>query len=140
MKHLVPLTTSAFVAACQLTHMAQAAETFPHEMIVECTTVGTTWDGARSSCYSDWETYTVPPGYIIVESSYKENRVSENGSENWIEHEWADPIEIIPGTGITAPRTIRVRVHALGPSGRFDPGRRGWTNVRIELNYIKYPE
>lgn len=136
--NLLAIAMVSAALLCQGPAPLLAAEALEVTVAAECTTVGTTWDGARSVCDSEWSTMTVPEGFVFIESSYTVTVVSENGSDSQAHHEWADYVEIVPGTGITAPRTLRVRVHARSPGGSFQPGRRGWMKIRATAKYTKY--
>jgi hypothetical protein len=134
-------TSAAMLSAALLFQVAvpaQAEEPVEISIAAECTTEGTKWDGSRSDCDSEWSTFTVPDGYVFAQTSYNESILSENGSQSQSFHEWADYVEIIPGTGISSPRTLRVRVHARSPSGKFQPGRRGWMKIKATAKYARY--
>ncbi len=101
----------------------------------EVTTKGTEWNGKRHSATSDWTTFTVPAGHVIVQNEVKTVWKSRAGSENRVDIEFDDYVEIVPGTGIKQPRTIRVRSHARSP--RHDRGARGWTKADVIFRQVK---
>ncbi|TWT40048.1 hypothetical protein KOR42_50150 [Thalassoglobus neptunius] len=79
---------------------------------------------------------TTPSGFVFVKDSLDKTFLSQNGSSNRIDHEWDDFVEIIPGTGIKMPRTLRVRTHARSPERCG--GCRGWTKARVTARYVAY--
>lgn len=111
------------------------ARTGQIELQKECTTKGTSLSGARRSCTSEWSSITAPAGFVFNEHSLSKTYSGQNGSSNRIDHEWDDYVELIPGTGLRAPRTLRVRVHARSPKCR---GCRGWTKAKVTATYVAY--
>jgi|GEM_PF-1792891 len=104
------------------------------ELTPECTTDGTSWSGARRSCTSAWSVVTAPPNYVFNERSLSKSLRHENGSPR-VDHEWHDYVEVIPGTGIKAPRTLKARSHARSPGCR---GCRGWAKALVTATYVQY--
>jgi hypothetical protein len=105
------------------------------QLVSECTTEGTRLSGARRSCDSHWSSVTAPPGFVFVKDSASIEWLGQNGSENRYDLQWDDWVEIIPGTGIQQPRTMRLKVHARSPSCR---GCRGWSKVRVTGTYVNF--
>lgn len=120
---------------------AAAAESLKVSISSEVTTKGTEFDCSRHSRTSDWSEVTVPNGYVYNERTLRKNYISKSGSDNRIDHEWDNYVEIIPGTEIMMPRTLRVRTHARSPKCNY-PGHnyqaRGWTKARVTAEYVKY--
>ena len=106
----------------------------------EVTTKGTghfpNWN--RHSKTSEWSTVTTPSGFVFVKDSIEKKYLSRNGSSNRIDHQWDNFVEIIPGTGIKMPRTLRVRTHARSPERCG--GCRGWTKARVTARYVGYQQ
>lgn len=116
--------------------MTVVAEELEIMLTAECTTKETGVDGVRHSCDSDWQFQTVPDGYVIVEKSLNRVCTSCNGSENNCDAVFDDMIEVIPGTGILQPRTLKVRARARGPKGHAKG--RGWSKCKFTAKYVKY--
>jgi len=102
----------------------------------EVTTKGTEWNGKRHSATSDWTTFTAPAGYVIVEKEVQTAWKGRNGSENRVDVTFDDYVEIVPGTGIKQPRTVRIRSHARSP--RHHHGARGWTKADVIVRQVKF--
>jgi hypothetical protein len=102
----------------------------------EVTTDETGVDGVRHSADSDWTVFTVPANCVINKDKTSVEELTANGSEHYPNVEYADYVEVVPGTGIMAPRTIKVKTHALGPKG-FKSGR-GWLKVKVHFEYVQY--
>ena len=79
---------------------------------------------------------TAPEGFVFIKDSIKIGCRSCNGSENRCDVQWADYVEIIPGTGIKLPRTVKTRAYARGPKGHFSG--RGWSKYTVVVKYTKY--
>lgn len=107
------------------------------ELISEVSTRETDFDGARHDAWSDWSSNTAPPDFVIDTNQVRIEWLSDSGSENKQEHIYENWVEIIPGTGIKLPQTIKVRVYARSPEGKFWVGR-GWSKVKFSGAYIKY--
>jgi hypothetical protein len=106
------------------------------ELRAECTTKETGWDGVRHSCQSGWDSVQAPENHVINRDTVTVTWESDAGSENDYDIVYDDWVEIIDGTGLKFPRTIRLRVSARGPKGHF--GGRGWSKVRVNGNFVKY--
>lgn len=106
------------------------------EIWSEITTKGTDWDGERHDAWSGWDTNTAPAGHVIKQNEVKVEWHSQSGSANTYEMIFSDHVEIIPGTGITLPRTIKVRTYARSPKG--SSAGRGWSKIKVVGEYAKY--
>lgn len=102
----------------------------------ECTTKETGLDGVRHSCNSDWSTNTAPEDHVINRDTVKVEWLSDAGSSNDVDIEYDDWVEIVAGTGLKFPRTIKVSVSARGPRGHASG--RGWSKVKVTGDYVKY--
>jgi hypothetical protein len=78
-----------------------AQEVVEFDYRAECTTEATGGDGVRHGCSSEWSTHTVPSGYVYIENKLEKGTTSNNGSENYCDHEFSDQVEVVPNTGIT---------------------------------------
>ena len=120
-----------------------AAEKESHVATVESevTTKGTAFDGTRDSKTSEWSKFTVPAGFVFDKESVKKRYQSRAVSTNRIDVEWADYVELIPGTKIFWPRTIRVRTHARSAKSNYpghNAGARGWTKATVTARYVRF--
>lgn len=106
------------------------------ELQPECTSAGTAHTGERKSCSSGWSIVTLPAGYVFIKDRVEKTCRSCAGSENDINVEFDNFVEVIPGTGIEQPRTMRASVHARSP--RSCGGCRGWTKATVKCKYVKY--
>ena len=84
----------------------------------------------------DWTTFTVPDGYIINKDKTKVHVHSERGSEHWYQVVYEDDVEIIPGTEIMQPTTIKARTHSRSKKGPGGGG--GNMKITVEFYYVKY--
>jgi hypothetical protein len=107
------------------------------ELVSEVTTKETDLDGARHSAWSEWSSTTAPENHVINHNDVKVEWISDNGSENNYQMIFDDWVELIPGTGLKAPRTIKVQTYARSPKGKFGVGR-GWTKIKFTGTYVKY--
>ncbi len=128
---IVSLMSASFFPAQVL-----AQEVIEFDYRAECTTEATGGDGVRHSCRSEWSTHTVPSGYVYIENKLEKGTTSDAGSENYCEHEFSDLVEVVSGTGITQPRTLKVRAVARSPKGHFTG--RGWSKCYFRGVYVKY--
>ncbi|MBM4433174.1 MAG: hypothetical protein FJ025_04165 [Chloroflexi bacterium] len=106
------------------------------EIWAECTTKETGGDGVRHSCESGWDTNTAPDGHVINRDTVKVEWHSQAGSENDYDLVYDDWVEIVPGTNLKFPRTIKVRTSARGPKGLW--AGRGWSKIKVIGEYVKY--
>jgi hypothetical protein len=109
------------------------------EIASEVTTEGTDLDGTRHMAWSEWSSTTAPADFVInnIPGKVKTEWISDNGSENNVDIVYADYVEIVPGTGISLPQTIRVQTYARSRKG-FGGAGRGWTKVKVTGEYVKY--
>lgn len=128
--------TMAFVLA--VSSEAWAGESYTGSVASEVTTKGTDNDGTGHIADSDWTTFPVPRGFIINEKATKVHVLSAAGREKEYKVEYADYVEVIPGTGIVAPTVIRVKTHARSPRDFWNAGCRGWMKVRVDFTYVRY--
>ncbi|MEU4693995.1 hypothetical protein [Actinoplanes sp. NPDC023714] len=89
------------------------------EIVPEVTT-GTTdcVTGARDGRWSNWSSFTAPPGWRLIRDQISYTWRHQRGSENHYQVDWGDWIYPFPGAPDVSPKTIRVRVHARSSSGR----------------------
>lgn len=107
------------------------------ELVSEVTTRETDFDGTRHMEWSGWDSNTAPADHVIKQNEIRVEYISANGSENSHEVKWDDFEELISGTGIKFPRTIKVQTYARSPQGRGWTGR-GWTKIKVTGEYVKY--
>lgn len=117
--------------------MSQSGNQIPFVYRAECTTAATGCDGSRESCASGWTTNSVPEGYVYAKDRLEKTFESANGSEHYCEHKWEDFVEVIPGTGIEQPRTLKIRARARSPRGNC--AGRGWAKCRFNGFSVKVP-
>jgi hypothetical protein len=96
------------------------------ELHVDCTTPGTSPGGAGQNC-ADRGCTSAPEGFVIIRDKYVVTERSNNGG--WYGVEYSDPVEVLPGTGITQPTTVCITVGANSKGGIFNAGSRGWIDV-----------
>jgi hypothetical protein len=102
----------------------------------EVTTKETGWDGIRHSATSGWTAFTVPPGYVIVKDRSVLRELSIAGTDNRVTIVYENEVEVIPGSGIMLPRSVKLQVHARSPKG-IQSGR-GWTKTELDFYYTKF--
>lgn len=136
MKLFEAITVFSAIVTSSLVYAADGPEVVEYDYRAECTTKATGGDGARSGCDSAWSTHKVPSGYAYVEDKLEKGFTSKNGSEKRCDHAWTDEVEIVKGTGITQPTTLKVRAHARSPRGHF--AGRGWAKCYFKGVYVKY--
>jgi hypothetical protein len=93
-------------------------------------------DGARDSADSEWTSFTVPSNYAINKEKTAVDIQSEAGSEHDYDLKYEDYVEVLPGTGIVLPRTIRAKTHARSSTGPF--GGRGWMKIKVTFKYVQF--
>lgn len=106
------------------------------EIWSEVTTKETGADGVRHSKWSGWDKNTAPKNHVIDDRKVKVEWQSDAGSENTYEMVFENYVEIVPGTELTFPQTIKVRSFARGPKGHLSG--RGWSKIKVTGPYIKY--
>ncbi|QDT87310.1 hypothetical protein [Gimesia chilikensis] len=102
-------------------------------------TNGTTADGARDSNTSPWDSITVSENEVFRENTITKAVVASRGdTEDTVEFD--DYIEILPGTGITQPRTLRIKVWARSP--KVPPlsniGVKGVREIEVKCTAVKF--
>lgn len=112
----------------------------------ECTTKATEPNGTRHSCTSQADLLNAPDGCVFndreLETEDTDNDgigwkwIGKNGSENDVYFKFSNPIEIIPGTGLTYPKTVEFWVHARSPKGHSSG--RGWSRAIAGGQFIRY--
>ena len=127
-------TLAAISVIASVSSTAQAQEKQNFSYTTECTSKGTELSGKRKKCYSAWSTNTLPSGFVFNKDLLKYRYTSKNGSENRCEFEWADYVEIVPGTDIKMPRTLKIRAYARSP--KHDRGARGWSKCLYTGQYV----
>lgn len=132
--HKLALALAACVALAQVT-TAGVGETNSGSVSSEVTTEPTGLDGVRYSAESGWTVFTVPTHCVINKDLTKVNVLTAAGSEHNPTVEYADYVEVVPGTGVMSPRTIRVKTFARGPRGHA--AGRGWLKNRVDFTYVQ---
>jgi hypothetical protein len=128
--------------ACGLTPLASPAQAADlgdsqtQTLHTQVTTEGTTVGLARKSATSDWTTVNAPEGYVFIKDNTETVLKSHNGSDNRVDIEYKNNVEIVVGTGIVQPRTICIRSHARSPQNK--PGARGWTIADVVVTQVKF--
>lgn len=107
------------------------------EIVSEVSTRETDFDGTRHDAWSDWTSNTAPADHVIKQNEVKVEWLSDSGSENTHEIIYENFVELISGTGIKFPQTIKVRTYARSPKGIGWVGR-GWSKVKVTGEYVKY--
>ena len=105
-------------------------------LVSQCTTEATGGNGARHSCSGEPSSATAEDGYVIAEKAVVWAEASGAGSEHDCHVAFADYVEVIPGTGITQPRSVSIWATATGPSGYFTG--RGWETCKLSGFTSKY--
>jgi hypothetical protein len=106
------------------------------EIWSETTTEPTGIDGVRHDSWSGWDVNTAPNGHVINRDTVTVVWHSDAGSENTYELIYDDWVEILPGTELKFPRTIKIRTFARGPKG--PAAGRGWSKIQVSGDYVKY--
>jgi hypothetical protein len=78
----------------------------------------------------------VPVGYVINKDKTDVHVLIEMGSEHTYTIEYDNPVEIVPGTHLTYPTTIRVKTHARSSKGHG--AGKGEMKVNVDVYYVKY--
>ncbi|HLJ12209.1 MAG TPA: hypothetical protein VKU82_13530 [Planctomycetaceae bacterium] len=102
----------------------------------EVTTGTSSADGSRDSADSEWTSFTVPSNFGINKEKTVIAVQSEAGSEHSYDVQYDDYVEVIPGTHIILPRTIRAQTHARSSTGPF--GGRGWEKIKVTFTYVQF--
>jgi hypothetical protein len=108
----------------------------PQTLSAECTTDATGGDGVRHSCDSASSILTAPAGFVFIQNGLQGGETSGTGDEHECRVAWSNFVEVIPGTGITQPRTFTLQAHAKSPSGYFKG--RGWATCTYQLSLAGY--
>lgn len=100
---------------------------------------GTHANGERQTAVSRVDTITLPLGTVFRQNSVQVNVISSRGeTEDHIE--WDDMEEIIPGTGIFLPRTVRVWTECRSP--KVPPPSNinvsGDREIEVKVTAVKY--
>ena len=102
----------------------------------EVSTGTTSGTGERVSKDSDWTHFTVPPNCGINKDKTNVSVEVEMGSEHTYELQYDDEVEVVPGTGIKLPRTIRAKTHARSSRGHF--GGKGAMKIKVDFTYVQF--
>ncbi len=127
--------TAIFIATVALA-LPASADQQTQTLSTQCTTDPTGGDGVRHDCNSDPTTITAPDGYVFSQNSVKGGETSGAGDEHSCNLSWSNFVEVIPGSGITQPRTATTSCHARGPSGHW--AGRGWCGCTYTITLTKY--
>lgn len=138
---LMILESTASAVAVATTSDASAKEpaksvVTPQDVVVECVTDATGGSGRRHGCDTAWSVVRAPQGYFIKTSSHT-LRAEGNGSEHDCFFNFGDPVEILPGLGVTQPTSFSARAHARSPKGHFSG--RGWSKCYHHLEFAALP-
>jgi hypothetical protein len=133
--HAALLATAALLSATCVPSPAWAAPT-PQTLSAECTTDATGGDGVRHDCDSQPSTLTAPAGFVFIQNGLTGGETSGNGDEHECRNGWSNFVEVLPGSGITQPRTFSLRAHARSPSGHWSG--RGWSVCTYTLTLTQY--
>jgi len=106
------------------------------QLAASCTTRETGLSGVRHACDSAVQVVRAPSGHVFAERTLAQRSYSGNGSEHNCIVEWADFVEVIPGSGITQPTALYVRAHARSPKGAARG--RGWASCTYDVLISKY--
>ncbi|MGB7412810.1 MAG: hypothetical protein WA902_01240 [Thermosynechococcaceae cyanobacterium] len=106
------------------------------ELSSEVTTKSTDFDGSRHPAWSEWSSAAAPDNHVINHNEVKVEWISDNGSENTYQMIFSDWVELIAGSGLKAPRTIKVQTYARSPKGSL--AGRGWTKIKFTGKFVKY--
>lgn len=106
------------------------------EIASEVSTGTSSFDGTRDSKDSDWTAFTVPGDYAINKDKTQVAVISEMGSEHSYTLDYGDYVEVVPGTGIKMPQTIKVMTHARSSTGSF--GGKGSEKVKVTFFYVRF--
>jgi hypothetical protein len=135
------VTVSAVVGGLRLGTSSLPAFAAPEKLAtlhVHCTTAGTGADGSGKHCEENG-CQAAPEGYVIIRDSYQVRDNSNNGG-GIDAVQFTDLVEIIPGTAITGPRRVCIRVHANSQAGVFNAGARGWIDVTGDGSVSRYKQ
>ncbi|WP_114556184.1 alkaline protease [Bacillus sp. K6W] len=105
------------------------------EVTCEVETEATSCSGARKSAWSREDKVTAPEGFVINDREVEVHWHSQRGSENTFSQVFEDHVEIIPGTGLKFPRTMKVSVFARSSKGHCAGG--GASKATFTGNFIK---
>ncbi len=111
------------------------ADQVPMQLSIECSTPPTQGDGVRHDCKTSETRQAAPENYVIAQNSIKVVNKGK-GSYHDCNPRFEDYVEIIPGSGITQPKTFVIWAKAMGPSGHFA----GTGSVQCDVTgfYTKY--
>ncbi|MBK1611866.1 hypothetical protein CKO44_00075 [Rubrivivax gelatinosus] len=132
------LVTALAVASSHVA--AQGPAQAVQRVTAQCTTDATGGDGVRHDCDSAPTVITAPEGFVFIKDGPKGlagGKTSENGSEHECRYDWSDFVEVVPGYGITQPRTFTLQAHARSPHGHFSG--RGWVVCEYHLTLSALP-
>jgi hypothetical protein len=73
-----------------------------------------------------------PDGFVLSQNSLSGGLISGNGSEQECHVDWSQMTEVLPG--ITQPRRLTLRAHALSPKGHF--AGRGWATCKYTVSLV----
>ena len=133
------LSAAALVATVITAQPALAASQATQSVAAQCTTDSTGLNGVRHDCDSAPTVITAPAGFVFIKDGPKGlsgGKTSGNGSEHECRYEWSDLVEVVPGTGITQPRTFSLRAHARSPHGHSSG--RGWVACQYQLTLTAF--
>jgi hypothetical protein len=120
-----------------LTASAGAANAESISTSAECATTATGNNGLSQSCNSAPSIIRAPNGYVFNQQT---SLVTQSGAAGGVHHcrfGWSDTVEVVPGTGLTAPRAFSLTAHAESPTGHGSPV--GWANCTAMLALARLP-
>lgn len=106
----------------------------PFTIAAECTTDPNDLSGKSKDCDSKESVVNAPDGFVLDDREFVVSH-SYNGRDPDVHLSWENHKEIIPGSGLKFPTTVKLRVHARTPKGHN--GQRGWNKYQISGNMIE---
>ena len=135
---------AALIAALASGPVFAQADTVQINIASECTTNPVSPSGRGHGCQADNPScQTAPAGYVINKDKLNRRATSWNGPlagdiDRSCPISFSNPEEIIPGTGITMPKTVCIRAVAESGSGMRRVGVRGWSKCVLNGPVVKY--
>ncbi|BBK35114.1 hypothetical protein STAQ_01920 [Allostella sp. ATCC 35155] len=137
-------TVAALIAAVAGGPAFAQADMVQINLASECTTDGVSASGRGHGCAAENPScQTAPAGYVINKDKLVRNATSWNGPlagdiDRSCPITFSNPEEIIPGTGITLPKTVCLQAVAESGSGMRRIGVRGWSKCVLNGPMVKY--
>ena len=77
-----------------------------------------------------------PEDHVFVQNSLQGGFTRRNGSAEHLLPWMGRLVEVVPGSGITQPKSFWLQAHARSPRGSF--AGPGWTACRFTLDLSRY--